>query len=254
MSILINADDFGLSKETNDAISYSFEMGYIDRATLLVNMPDTDSAVEIAKEKGFFDKIGLHINLVEGSPLSSLIKDTSLCDSQGNFNGSVMKGRNRFHLDSKTKKAVKEEIEFQMAKYKQYGFPLMHIDSHQHSHTNISILPIVLELAREKHFSSIRLSRNIPKEQIPFVKYIIKGIINRQILMFNAAQKMNQVTRFGSISDVETELEKQINTDSIGIEMMVHPIMNNNELMDAFSDERLPMLCNKYSCLQKDNR
>ena len=39
MSVIVNADDFGISEEVNNAIKLAFERGLIQRTTLMVNMP-----------------------------------------------------------------------------------------------------------------------------------------------------------------------------------------------------------------------
>lgn len=71
---LINADDFGLSEEVNEAIIYGFQQGFLDRTSLMVNMPFCADAVRKARQYGFDDKVGLHLNLVQGTPLTEPIK------------------------------------------------------------------------------------------------------------------------------------------------------------------------------------
>ena len=78
MQIIINADDFGLSKDVNEAIDICIKKDYIQRTTLMVNMPQTLEAVKLAKDGGYLNKVGLHINLIEGIPLTPDIKKTEL--------------------------------------------------------------------------------------------------------------------------------------------------------------------------------
>ena len=39
MKIIVNADDFGSSRSINEAISLAFSYGYIQRTSIMVNMP-----------------------------------------------------------------------------------------------------------------------------------------------------------------------------------------------------------------------
>ena len=57
---LINADDLGLSEEVNEAIIYGFQQGFLDRTSLMVNMPFCDDAVRKARQYGFDDKSVAH--------------------------------------------------------------------------------------------------------------------------------------------------------------------------------------------------
>ena len=50
--MIVNADDFGHDERTTEAIIGSFQKGYVNQTTLMVNMPDADRAVARAKELG----------------------------------------------------------------------------------------------------------------------------------------------------------------------------------------------------------
>ena len=228
--LIVNADDFGISQEVNDAVLYCFQNNLINQTTLMVNMPFTEEAVEMAKLNGFDKNVGLHLNLVEGVPLTNGIKSTCLCEN-GEFNGSIMKIRkNRFCLDSKTKKSVSEEIEAQLKKYLSLSIGKKHIDSHQHSHTNPSIISILFPLLEKYRFESIRLTKNIPYKDMNGLKGLYKKAFNHRIVTFCAKNSVyKNVVNFGSIGDVSCS--EQL----IGLtEMMVHPIMRDGLLEDAF--------------------
>ena len=48
--LIVNADDFGISHEVNEAISLCFMKGYINQTTIMVNMPFFCEAIEMAKK------------------------------------------------------------------------------------------------------------------------------------------------------------------------------------------------------------
>lgn len=106
-TLVINADDFGMSQEVNKAIIYCLKNQLIDRTTLMVNMPYASEAAQMAKEAGLWDKVGLHVNLVEGKALSDRIKQTQFCDERGYFNGSIsLPQYKRTLLDKETVRTV----------------------------------------------------------------------------------------------------------------------------------------------------
>lgn len=61
--LVVNADDWGGSEATTEAILGAFEAGRITSASGMVYMPDSDRAAEIATRRGL--PVGLHINLTE---------------------------------------------------------------------------------------------------------------------------------------------------------------------------------------------
>ena len=161
---IINADDFGLSVEVNQAIARCFREGLINRTTIMVNMPYAEAAAEIAREQGFADSVGLHINLAEGPALTRACqKNRMLCDEQGFFKGTFhLKLVNRFFVDGACSKAIAAEVEAQIQKYIEMGFTLMHADSHRYIHTYYSVAKVVHPLLVQYGFRSMRISRNLP--------------------------------------------------------------------------------------------
>lgn len=61
--LVVNADDWGGSEATTDAILGTFEAGRITSASGMVYMPDSARAAELAARTGL--PVGLHINLTE---------------------------------------------------------------------------------------------------------------------------------------------------------------------------------------------
>jgi predicted glycoside hydrolase/deacetylase ChbG (UPF0249 family) len=64
--LVVNADDWGGSEATTDAILDTFEAGRITSTSGMVYMPDSGRAAELAGRAGL--PVGLHINLTEPFP------------------------------------------------------------------------------------------------------------------------------------------------------------------------------------------
>lgn len=61
--LVVNADDWGGSEATTEAILRTFEAGRVTSTTAMVYMPDSDRAAEVAGRSGL--PVGLHLNLTE---------------------------------------------------------------------------------------------------------------------------------------------------------------------------------------------
>lgn len=234
---IINADDFGLSKDINDAIVYCFEQKLINQTTILMNGECCQEAFLLSDKYGFRDRVGLHINLVSGTPLTSEIKNTSLCTS-GKFNGCLMKGRNRFYINKTVCRAVESEIEAQITAYLDMGFCLKHVDSHRHSHTNLSVINTLLKVMKKYGFSSLRLTKNIPFVHRINLKSVYKVMLNKKIKRFNRKGRYSDIAYFGSLDDYE---KSPVDVDKV--EIMAHPIIREKVIIDNVSgcllEERL---------------
>lgn len=182
MALIVNADDFGKSMEVNRAITECFNRGYINRTTIMVNMPYAVEAFEMAEKNGFVDKVGIHLNLTEGAPVTTGISQNPyFCDEDGKFNQVFCHSKKlRLHMDDKSIFDIEKEIEAQYRIYTDLGFRLCHIDSHHHVHTSWPVLKALKNLSSDYKFSSIRLSRNLYRGGSKLNK-IYKTIYNNQV-------------------------------------------------------------------------
>jgi len=235
MSLIVNADDFGISSEVNRAISECFEKGYIDRTTVMVNMPAAEEASAISDEKGFKDRVGLHINLTQGKPLTEgIAHNPYFCDENGNFNAAFYsKTILRLHMNKKSMNDMYSEVKAQLDEYVRLGFTLNHIDSHHHVHTNYPVYRVLKRLSREYSFSSVRLSRNLYAGGNSLVRKY-KEFYNRGLKKICAETG----DLFGSYEDAKNyfadteEAKKTISSKNV--EIMVHPMyLEENILSDS---------------------
>lgn len=220
MKLIINADDWALEPTRDKAIVECFRRGWITQTTAVVNRPGLDVAVALARDEGLLDYIGLHINLMYDRPLTEGLRRCPLfCDAEGFFNG-------RFHETTKTrlvlpqsvKTLVADEVRAQVRKYKDCGFRLMHADSHQHSHTDFAITPLIVEILKSEGIRTLRIARNLGEGMsLPNRTYkkIFNAYLRRQGIAFT--------DYFGSIHDFvvsRNQLPKNAR-----VELMCHPML-----------------------------
>lgn len=215
---IVNADDFGASRDINTAIDYAFKQGIINRATLMVNMPFAQEAVELAIKGGYIDKIGLHLCLDTGEPLTETIKEHNLFGTKDFWKKKI----NKIYIGKAVRKAIEQEIEAQIQEYIRLGGTAMHIDSHHHAHHTPSILPSVISLAKKYGFKSMRISRNFGLGISP-IKRIIKKYINHKI-----TNSFEANTYFGNMQNYK---ESSLNKND-SFEIMVHPFIKDGKYLD----------------------
>lgn len=238
ISWIVNADDFGLNADVNDAILMCFEKEIITTTTLMVNMPAAQDAVIAAEERGFLSQVGLHLNLTQGTPLTAPIRSfPNFCDRSGRFNAQFHKStKTRLMLSKAELAAVREEARAQMERYLALGLTLMHLDSHHHVHTDPAVWKAIEPLVIEYGFKTVRLSRNL-YEGGSILNRVYKQRYNNRIRKIGKAA----VEYFGSYYDFE-EYYKNLPDGSIS-EIMVHPTFTEDgELVDTYGDVFTPMV------------
>lgn len=241
--LIINADDFGLSESVNYAICESFVKGYITNTTLMVNMPYAEQAVKLAKEHGFWDRVGLHMNLYEGSPLNeNLYKyENMLFDKNGQLK-YWSHGKSRFILPSELSEELKVEMQLQLEKFLAYEPLCLHVDSHGHSHTNLSVWKKLKPLLIKYGIESTRISRNLYVSNGLDLKDIYKKIYNKNILKLG----LYSTDLFGNFEDMYNVLN--LNPDLLNqksVELMCHPDYKGDRLVNNIEmgfEDLLPLL------------
>ena len=217
--LIVNADDFGLDENRTKAILMAYRMGAITTTTAMTNMPWFERAIELAKGTELFSNIGLHLTLTEGMPLTERIrKSPRFCNPDGNFNAFFHRhAMTRLFLSKEERAGVAEEAEAQMAKYITAKLPLLHLDSHHHSHADWSIARVVMPIAKRMGFKTVRRSRDMG---IGFslskgcYKFLVNRLLGRYLRFASS--------RFGSIDDLMSILGR-LEHDCV-VEVMTHPL------------------------------
>lgn len=141
--LIVNADDFGLTKGINKGIVKGFLQGIVTNATALVNMPRWEHAAGlVGKYPGL--GIGLHFNLTMGSPVTAPERIPSLVNGEGGFT------EDRDALAAAEPREIALELSSQFARLVQAGVKPTHISSHQNIHSIDKVLTVVLDFATRR--------------------------------------------------------------------------------------------------------
>ena len=127
-------------------------------------------------------------------------------------------------MPSAARRAIAIEARAQMEKFLDYGLPLLHLDSHHHSHTDYIIAKTALPIAKGLGFKTVRLSRNLGRS-IGGIKNVYKKWFNGYVreMGFNSA---NYFCGF-----VPAEVLRLADADVV-IEMMAHPFFHKGKMAD----------------------
>jgi len=229
--IIINADDFGKSKEITFAILSAMDLNLCMDTTLLVNFEFSFQAASLAIDTNKKNNIGIHLNLTEGYPLTDNIKkEKRFCNEDGLFH--LNKNERIIFLTTSEKRAVYEELTNQIHLCRRFGIPISHADSHNHIHEEPGLLFIFIHIMKKEKIPFLRITKNIGTTS--FSNKVYRDSYNKVLLFSNLAG----TNHFGNTTDFLISPPPK-NKNSI-TELMIHPgAIMNNQIIDTYSNENL---------------
>jgi predicted glycoside hydrolase/deacetylase ChbG (UPF0249 family) len=137
--LIINADDFGLTRGVNRAIAELHKAGAITSATLMATGPAFDDAISIAHTYPTLG-VGCHIVLTDGTPISHPQRIPTLLGADGkSFRPSLLDFLTAVLLGRVNEDEIAIEAAAQIQHLQRAGIDVTHVDTHKHTH----ILPRV---------------------------------------------------------------------------------------------------------------
>ncbi len=213
-TVIVNADDFGMSSVINRAIVACFDQRLISSTTIMANMPGFEEACELAVQHQLTDRIGVHLNLTEGTPLlSELRNNPALCDQAGSFR----RFRSRI-LSRADQSQVASEITAQIQRCRKAGLRLTHADSHQHVHNEPMVFLAIQSALKQQGITHLRISRNMDSMSRISVKRVFKSCFNQMI----AFHGLRGTDYFGAVSNFEQFRNASL-LGHASFEILTHP-------------------------------
>jgi len=154
--LILNADDFGLTRGINRAIAELHQAGVLTSATLMATGPAFDDAVAIARANPTLG-VGCHITLVDGIPIAHPQSIPSLLGGDAktlrssivDFTQALLRGEIR-------EDDIEREALAQLQKLQRAGIDVTHIDTHKHTHLFPAVGRPLLHLAERTSIGAIR--------------------------------------------------------------------------------------------------
>ena len=134
-SILVNADDLGLSPGVDRGILELAGEGVVHATSVMVDQPAAAAAV--AQARGIPQlELGLHFDLSSGKPLTTVI-------------GQILSR-------SLSREKLADELSRQIGRCRQLGFEPKHLNSHHHLHLLPPLFSVFLEAADREGIPYVR--------------------------------------------------------------------------------------------------
>jgi hopanoid biosynthesis associated protein HpnK len=159
--LIINADDFGLTRGVNRAIIEAHRRGIVTSASLMSGGEAFEEAADLARQNPRLG-VGVHLTLVNGRPVCGPESIPSLVTPQGRFFGSPFKFISRLELGLINLDEVRLELRAQICRALESGIRVTHVDGHKHLHIYPRLLEIVLSLMMEFGIKRMRLPLERP--------------------------------------------------------------------------------------------
>lgn len=151
--LIVNADDFGLSKGQNYGIVEACKHGLVTSTTALVNGGAIEHAAALSRRVPEL-AVGMHFVLTLGTPLSPMPSLTR----EGKLGKWIwqMAEEDTLPLDE-----IAHELALQYQRFVElFGCEPTHIDGHHHVHMIPQIFPLVAEFAKA-HGVAMRIDRSL---------------------------------------------------------------------------------------------
>ena len=225
MYIIINADDFGASKEINEAIIHCHTNGILSSASLIAKGRAFDHAVKLIcnnKRLG----VGVHLAL-DGDYNFTQIPNSIINQENGSFfdNKEIL---HRIRTCRIKKKDLVREYKQQVEYVLDHNIKITHLDHHHHYHLYKNVLDAVIDVAHEYKIRYIRSQKLISLNRYSYLKLFYRAI--HQIYLRWRYQAIDGYYYFRS-KDIEAmgqELKQLLQLRFNIIEIMVHPAELND--------------------------
>lgn len=162
-SLIVNADDFGMTAGVNRAVIEAHARGIVTSTTVMANMPAFDDAVQLAKAHPSLG-VGLHFNITQGSPVAEASRVSSLLNPRGEFFGTSTALLRQMLMGRLRVTDIEIELRAQIEKALQAGLRLTHVDSHKHFHALPLVGEVIARVIGDYGIHAVRL----PREQWRF--------------------------------------------------------------------------------------
>ncbi len=147
--LVVNADDFGLTPAISRGIVRAHRDGIVTSTSLLGNVADLDGARAMLAEVPALG-VGVHLALTGGAPVSPPERVPSLVTPDGRFHARGQELIAAWIRGRVPAEEVQRELDAQVARIRDAGIAVDHLDTHHH----LGFLPVIgraVEAVAQRH-------------------------------------------------------------------------------------------------------
>jgi chitin disaccharide deacetylase len=163
--LIVNADDFGLTRLVSQGILDAHHYGIVTSTSLIATGEAFEEAVAMAMRAPRLS-VGVHLALTEGIPVLPGFEIPTLADAYGRLYLTPRQLLSRIVTHHISLREIELELRAQIAKVLRAGIAPTHLDGHKHVHVLPGISEIVIRLAQEFAIPSVRC----PVEESPLAR------------------------------------------------------------------------------------
>jgi chitin disaccharide deacetylase len=156
--LVVTADDFGVSREVNDAVETGHRGGVLSAASLMVSAPASADAVARARRLPSL-RVGLHLVLVDGRPVLPASAVTHLVDGDGMFRSNMTALATVICFNSQARCQLAAEIGAQFEAFRATGLTLDHCNAHKHFHLHPLVGALIATIGARFGLRAVRVPR-----------------------------------------------------------------------------------------------
>jgi hopanoid biosynthesis associated protein HpnK len=153
--LILNADDFGITRGVNDGIIRAHRDGILTSATLMANGNEFNDAVEQARANPTLG-VGCHLVLIGGKCVAPRKAIASLADAEGNLPHSLPLFVAKLSSGMIRRDEIACELRAQIAKIQSAGVQPTHLDTHKHTHAHPGVMEALGIVAKEFGIRRVR--------------------------------------------------------------------------------------------------
>ena len=153
--LIVNADDFGLTRGVNQGIIRAHREGILTSATLMATAREFDHAVALAQANPELG-VGCHLVLVGGRAVAPAEEISSLGGRDGQLPSSLALFAARVSVGSVRPSEIERELRAQIEKIRKAGIEPSHVDTHKHTHVHPVVMEAVGKVVRDYGIKRIR--------------------------------------------------------------------------------------------------
>jgi hopanoid biosynthesis associated protein HpnK len=155
LDLIVNADDFGLTRGVNAGIIRAYREGILTSATLMANGPAFDDAVELARANPGLG-VGVHLALLGGRAVAPRQEVTSLADRDNQLPDTLFVLLTRLSSGWIPTRQIEREFRAQINRVLDAGIVPTHLDTHKHTHTHPRVMEAMGRIANEFKIRCVR--------------------------------------------------------------------------------------------------
>lgn len=164
--LIVNADDFGMSRGITDGVILAHRYGFVTSASLMAKMPAAEYAVSRLASTPRLS-VGVHLNVTAGEPVLPPQQVPTLVDANGRFHGAGVMSRKLWQW-SAAGSEIEAEFRAQIQWIKSRGVKPTHADSHQHMHIYPAAIGPFIRSLKAEGIRCTRAPRSVvwPKSRV----------------------------------------------------------------------------------------